>query len=58
MWNQVTDALGIQKRDAIWSHPDLLPTDADIANPKALISKLQNQKYEDAMDAALRDLLG
>ena len=58
MWNEVTDALGIEKRDAIWSHPDLLPTDADIANPKALISKLQNQKYEDAMDAALRDLLG
>lgn len=58
MWNQVTDAVGIQKRDAIWSHPDLLPTEADIENPQSLIEKLKNQEPEDDMDAALRDLLG
>ncbi len=57
MWNAVTDAVGIQKRDAIWSHPDLLPTEADIANPSALIAKLSNGAPEDDMDAALRDLL-
>jgi putative hydrolase len=57
MWNAVTEAVGIQKRDAIWSHPDLLPTEADIANPGALIAKLSNGAPEDDMDAALRDLL-
>jgi putative hydrolase len=57
MWNAITDAVGIQKRDAIWSHPDLLPTEADIADPSALITKLSSSAPEDDMDAALRDLL-
>ena len=57
MWNEVTDKVGIQKRDAIWSHPDLLPTDADIQDPSALIAKLSNSAPEDDMDQALRDLL-
>ena len=57
MWNEITDKVGIQKRDAIWSHPDLLPTDADIQNPTALIAKLSNSEPEDDMDQALRDLL-
>ena len=57
MWRSVTDAVGIQKRDAIWSHPDLLPTEADIADPSALIAKISNGAPEDDMDAALRDLL-
>jgi len=57
MWNEITNKVGIQKRDAIWSHPDLLPTDADIQNPTALIAKLSNSAPEDDMDQALRDLL-
>jgi uncharacterized protein (DUF2342 family) len=57
MWNAFTDSVGIQKRDAIWNHPDLLPTEADIADPSALIAKLSNSAPEDDMDAALRDLL-
>lgn len=57
MWNEITDKVGVQKRDAIWSHPDLLPTDADIQNPTALIAKLSNSEPEDDMDQALRDLL-
>ncbi len=57
MWNEITDKVGIQKRDAIWSHPDLMPTDADIQDPTALIAKLSNSAPEDDMDQALRDLL-
>jgi putative hydrolase len=57
MWNEITDKVGIKKRDAIWSHPDLLPTDADIQDPTALIAKLSNSAPEDDMDQALRDLL-
>jgi putative hydrolase len=57
MWNEITNKVGIQKRDAIWSHPDLLPTDTDIQDPTALIAKLSNSAPEDDMDQALRDLL-
>ena len=57
LWNDITDEVGIKKRDSIWSHPDLLPTDEDIQNPKPLIQKLRSQGTDDAMDAALRDLL-
>ena len=57
MWNALTDEVGIKKRDSIWSHPDLMPTDADIQSPKPLIQKLRSQGTEDAMDVALRDLL-
>ena len=58
LWNAITDEVGIKKRDSIWSHPDLMPTDADIQNPKLLIQKLRSQGTDDAMDVALRDLLG
>lgn len=57
MWNELTEKVGIEKRDSIWSHPDMLPTDSDIADPAKLIQKLLNQGPEDDMDQALRDLL-
>jgi putative hydrolase len=56
MWRAVTKAVGAQKRDALWDHPDLMPTSNDIDNPSALISKLRDT-HDDAMDAELRKLL-
>jgi putative hydrolase len=35
LWTAVTEHRGIQGRDALWGHPDLLPTDDDFANPQA-----------------------
>jgi putative hydrolase len=35
LWAAVTEQRGIQGRDALWGHPDLLPTDDDFANPQA-----------------------
>lgn len=59
MWREVTDALGVERRDALWNHPDLLPGAEDIDNPAALTAKLQEQAGEpDEFDRALRDLLG
>jgi putative hydrolase len=59
MWRQVGTAVGIEKRDSVWNHPDLLPRDADISNPSALIAKLRGgSTASDAMDEALRELLG
>lgn len=57
MWSEVTEALGIEKRDAIWSHPDLLPLASDIENPKELIARISKGESGDDFDAALRDLL-
>jgi putative hydrolase len=34
LWAAVTEHRGIQGRDALWGHPDLLPTDDDFANPE------------------------
>jgi len=34
LWAAVTEHRGIQGRDALWGHPDLLPTDEDFANPE------------------------
>lgn len=59
MWRRVGEAVGIEKRDSVWDHPDLLPREADISNPSALIAKLQGGSVAtDAMDEALRKLLG
>ncbi len=58
MWQAVTDALGAERRDALWSHPDLLPTAEDIDDPQALIARLQAPASEmDDIDQALEDLL-
>ena len=59
MWRQIGNAVGVEKRDSLWDHPDHLPRDADISNPSAVIAKLRGgSTASDAMDEALRDLLG
>jgi putative hydrolase len=35
IWSAVADHRGVQGRDALWGHPDLLPTDEDFADPQA-----------------------
>ena len=40
MWRAVTDAVGAEARDALWAHPDMLPTAADIDDPAALVARL------------------
>ena len=33
LWSALTEHRGISGRDALWGHPDLLPSDEDFANP-------------------------
>ncbi|MBX6749084.1 MAG: zinc-dependent metalloprotease [Micromonosporaceae bacterium] len=35
LWEALERHRGADGRDAVWSHPDLLPTDADFADPEA-----------------------
>lgn len=59
MWQAVTDAVGSVARDGLWSHPDLVPTADDIADPAALIARMTAVAPEpDDIDRALEDLLG
>jgi len=57
MWQLVGQALGNARRDALWDHPDMLPSAADIADPASLIGRLQGGNDDD-FDSALRNLLG
>ncbi|HTE62336.1 MAG TPA: zinc-dependent metalloprotease, partial [Solirubrobacteraceae bacterium] len=58
MWQAVQDAVGAEARDALWAHPDIVPSDADIDDPAALVARLQGGKPEpDDVDQALEDLL-
>ncbi|HEV7813321.1 MAG TPA: zinc-dependent metalloprotease [Leifsonia sp.] len=62
MWQAVTDAVGADARDDLWSHPDLLPQSADLDDPSKLVSRLTatangEEPEFDALDQALEDLL-
>jgi uncharacterized protein (DUF2342 family) len=59
LWEQIVAALGNEKRDELWDHPDLLPTASDIDNPDKYVARIKaDLGIGDAMDQALRDLLG
>lgn len=58
LWRELSQALGAEKRDALWDHPDLLPTSAEVDDPKSLIARLQaGGQGPDEFDQALRDFL-
>ncbi|WP_348787268.1 zinc-dependent metalloprotease [Leifsonia sp. NPDC080035] len=62
MWQAVTDAVGPEARDRLWSHPDLLPQAADLDDPSALVSRLTaaasgQEPERDELDQAIEDLL-
>ena len=58
MWQAVHDAVGPDARDDLWSHPDVVPSDADIDDPAALVARVSGGTPEpDDIDRALEDLL-
>jgi putative hydrolase len=57
-WSLVTEAIGVEARDAYWQHPDLLPDSAAIDNPGLFIATLGRGEQQDDLDRELRDLLG
>lgn len=56
LWREIGHRLGNEKRDALWDHPDLLPTAEEIVNPALLFARLAGGS--DNFDKELRDLLG
>jgi putative hydrolase len=58
MWQQITDRVGAEKRDGLWSHPDLVPTSEDIDDPARIIARLSGPApAPDDIDQAIEDLL-
>jgi putative hydrolase len=59
MWQAVTDAVGPDQRDALWAHPDAMPTGEDVDAPAALIARITVDAAEpDDIDLAIEELLG
>ncbi|RMI33762.1 zinc-dependent metalloprotease [Streptomyces triticirhizae] len=41
LWASLTDARGTQGRDALWTHPDMLPTAQDLDDPDGFVHREQ-----------------
>ncbi|WP_394552543.1 zinc-dependent metalloprotease [Agromyces sp. MMS24-JH15] len=63
LWRQVGAAVGTDARDALWGHPDLLPTAEDLDDPTGLIARLTgtdslgavaDEEFDQAIEALLR----
>ncbi len=57
LWAAVRDARGAEGRDAVWSHPDLIPTSTDLDDPLGFVTEEATEASDDEFDAALAELL-
>jgi len=46
LWSGLTQARGTDGRDALWAHPDLLPTADDLENPDAFLRGSQSSDLD------------
>ncbi|MQA94971.1 MAG: hydrolase [Streptosporangiales bacterium] len=53
VWASLTEARGVAGRDAVWAHPDLLPSAEDLDDPEAFI---QERGISDALDLDISQL--
>lgn len=58
LWEHLHEERGIDGRDAVWDHPDLMPTEEDLKDPSTFTQRreLANEEFDD-FDAALNKLL-
>ncbi len=40
LWERLTSAAGIDARDSLWQHPDLVPTSSDLDEPAGFIDRI------------------
>ncbi|WP_375432287.1 zinc-dependent metalloprotease [uncultured Friedmanniella sp.] len=57
LWAATREARGVDGRDAVWAHPDLLPTAAGLDDPLGFVAGEQQTSTDDEFDAALAELL-
>lgn len=59
LWQRLTDAVGIDARDAVWQHPDLLPGSDDLDEPAGFIDRViggGTGVLDSELDKAIADL--
>ena len=57
-WQLALEKLGVEGRDALWSHPDLLPGPETLDRPESFFEERKPSSVEEELDAFLADLLG
>ncbi|MFV8381075.1 zinc-dependent metalloprotease [Corynebacterium hindlerae] len=50
LWRRVENAVGIERRDAVWDHPDFLPVAEDLDKPAAFIDSLLGDTLSEDFD--------
>src|SRR6478609_8383371 len=40
LWEKLTQAAGVDDRDAVWQHPDLMPSSGDLDEPAGFINRI------------------
>ena len=61
IWRRLTEARGVAGRDAVWSHPDLLPTAEDFDDPEGFVAgrpELDTSALDREIDAVEADAGG
>ncbi|EFK54754.1 zinc-dependent metalloprotease [Corynebacterium genitalium ATCC 33030] len=56
LWRRATTAVGAERRDKVWDHPDLLPTGEHLENPAAFIDTLLDDAPDDQFDEEIAKL--
>ncbi|KUH93869.1 zinc-dependent metalloprotease [Mycobacterium sp. IS-3022] len=59
LWERLTEAVGSDGRDAVWQHPDLLPTAEDLDEPAGFIDRMiggDTSGMDSAIEEAIADL--
>ncbi len=57
LWAALRDRQGADARDAVWSHPDLMPSAADLDDPLGFAQGENRTQSDDDFDTALGELL-
>ena len=58
LWALLKDERGVEGRDAVWQHPDLLPTAEDLEDPQGFSERRKLAEASDSeVDDALQKLL-
>lgn len=56
LWRTLTTARGAEERDRLWSHPDLMPSTAELDDPTVFAdARAASADFDDALEALLRE---
>ncbi|PMB91107.1 hydrolase [Varibaculum cambriense] len=57
LWSLLLNEQGMQQRDQVWSHPDMIPTLQDLTDPENFVARSGKEPEKDQVDQDLDSLL-